>query len=24
VILTLKLRHFEPLGVETLNPFNAV
>ena len=24
VILTLNLRHFEPLGVETLNPFNAV
>jgi toxin FitB len=23
VILTLNLRHFEPLGVETLNPFNA-
>jgi predicted nucleic acid-binding protein len=24
VVLTLNLRHFEPLGVETLNPFNAV
>ena len=24
VILTLNLRHFQPLGVETLNPFNAV
>ncbi len=23
VILTLNLRHFDPLGVETLNPFNA-
>lgn len=24
VILTLNLRHFGPLGVDTLNPFNAV
>ena len=24
VILTLNLRHFDPLGVDTLNPFNAV
>ena len=24
VILTLNLRHFHPLGIDTLNPFNAV
>ena len=24
IILTFNLRHFDPLGVETLNPFNAV